>query len=116
MLVKTENDIETRLRKDREREIRADRDINEFKARRLCEEERIRDAKKEQTRLLKHMRFPNSRIRDDQLPDITDVEHIRIQLDSDNNDSTLQQNSLFIDEQEMHVNPRLNTKIFSTKK
>ncbi|CAF4883785.1 unnamed protein product, partial [Rotaria socialis] len=53
-----------------EREIRADRDINEFKTRRLCEEERILDAKKEQTRLLKHMRFPNSRIGDDQLPDI----------------------------------------------
>ncbi|CAM2699473.1 unnamed protein product [Rotaria socialis] len=116
MLVKTENDIETRLRKDREREIRADRDINEFKTRRLCEEERILDAKKEQTRLLKHMRFPNSRIGDDQLPDISDGEHTRSQLDSDNNNSTLQQNSLFIDEQEMHVNPRLNTKIFSAKK
>lgn len=39
----------------KEREISADRDIQEFKARRLSEEERMREAKKEQARLLKHI-------------------------------------------------------------
>lgn len=73
MLAKRQTDIERRLRLDRvsvplidmttiitlfdnkERAIRADRDMEEFRTRHLKEEEQILEAKREQARLLKHM-------------------------------------------------------------
>ncbi len=72
MLAKREADIEVYLRKDRvwishriflslnishiqEREIRSDLDMQEFKTRRMSENEQILEAKKEQARLSKHI-------------------------------------------------------------
>ncbi|CAF3620661.1 unnamed protein product [Rotaria sordida] len=105
MFTKHKLDTEARLRKEREREIRADRDMQEFKTRRMSEDERILEAKKEQARLLKHIRFPNSRIRDDQLSTIDDDEHITSEFDSNNNNSFLQQSSSIFDDQELYIDP-----------
>ncbi|CAF4049855.1 unnamed protein product, partial [Rotaria sp. Silwood2] len=103
MLTKHKLDTETRLRKEREREIRANHEMQEFKTRRMTEDERILEAKKEQARLLKHIRFPNSRIKDDQLSNMDDSEHITTEFDSNNNNSFLQQSSSIFDEQEINI-------------
>ena len=55
---KREADIEARLRKDRD--VRSDRDIRDLKIRRMSEEDRSIEAKKEQARLSKHVRLPDS--------------------------------------------------------
>ncbi|CAF1537008.1 unnamed protein product [Didymodactylos carnosus] len=55
-----EADIEARLRRDRDRQVRVDRDIRDLKLRRMSEEERSLEAKKEQARLSKHVRLPDS--------------------------------------------------------
>ncbi|CAF2382178.1 unnamed protein product [Rotaria sp. Silwood2] len=57
---KREIEIEARLRKDRERDVRTDRDMRELKIRRMSEEDRSIEAKKEQARLSKHVRLPDS--------------------------------------------------------
>ncbi|CAF0787688.1 unnamed protein product [Adineta ricciae] len=54
---KREADLEARLRKDRDR---ADRDIRDLQIRRMSEEDRSIEAKKEQARLSKHIRIPDS--------------------------------------------------------
>ncbi|CAF3795794.1 unnamed protein product [Rotaria magnacalcarata] len=57
---KREAEIEARLRKDRDRDVRTDRDMRDLKIRRMSEEDRSIEAKKEQARLSKHVRLPDS--------------------------------------------------------
>ncbi|UJR35275.1 hypothetical protein I4U23_028039 [Adineta vaga] len=54
---KREADLDARLRKDRDR---TDRDIRDLQMRRMSEEDRSIEAKKEQARLSKHIRIPDS--------------------------------------------------------
>ncbi|CAF0829403.1 unnamed protein product [Rotaria sp. Silwood1] len=105
MFTKNKLDTEARLRKEREREIRADHEMQEFKTRRMSEDERMLEAKREQARLLKHIRFPNSRIKDDQLSNIDENEHIITEFDSNNKNSFLQRSSSIFDEQETYIDP-----------
>ena len=53
MQAKREADLEGRMRKDRD--VRADRDMRDLKTRRMSEEDRSIEAKKEQARLSKHV-------------------------------------------------------------
>ncbi|CAF0791452.1 unnamed protein product [Didymodactylos carnosus] len=55
-----EADIEAHLRRDRDRQVRVDRDMRDLKLKRMSEEERSLEAKKEQARLSKHVRLPGS--------------------------------------------------------
>ncbi|CAF0761282.1 unnamed protein product [Adineta steineri] len=57
MQAKREADIEARLRKDRDRD---NREMHDLKIRRMSEEDRSVEAKKEQARLSKHVRLPDS--------------------------------------------------------
>ncbi len=45
-----------------EREIRADHDLKQFYIQRMSKEDQILEAKKEQTRLLKHVHFPSRKL------------------------------------------------------
>jgi hypothetical protein len=45
-----------------EREIRTDRDIQEFKTERMSQEDRTLETKKEQTRLLKNICLPKRKL------------------------------------------------------